>query len=179
MKNLIRLVTWVSGTWRQIPLFLGMAACTGLFLVARRYGYPIKPLDGYFFGYSPDEVATFLTVTTAEAKSFYRLISGTLDMVYPVVYGLFFAGALARTWGIERWWLWGLAFVAAACDVGENSCVIAILGFAPQSVPESLCRVASKLTVLKWAFVDVALLLTLAGWVKQGIGRFSGRGKSG
>lgn len=174
MKTLSELVTWASESRRQIPLFLGMTVCTVLFLVARSYGYPIKPLDGYFFGYSPDEVATFLKVTNAEAKSVYRLISGTLDMVYPAVYGLFFAGAIGQTWGIRRWWLWGLAFVGAACDVGENSCVIAILGYAPQSVPESLCRVASVMTVLKWAFVDIALLLTLGGWVKQGISRFSG-----
>ncbi len=172
MKNLIRLVSWASGTWRQIPLFLGMTACTGLFLMARTYGYPIKPLDGYFFGYGPDEVVTFLKVTTAGSKSFYRLISGTLDMVYPAVYGLFFAGAIARAWEIRRWWLWGLALVGAVCDVGENSCVIAILGFAAEAVPPWLCRVSSALTVLKWFFVDVALLLTLAGWFKLGVQRF-------
>lgn len=170
--NLIRLVTWASGTWRQIPLFLGMVVCTGLFLVARTYGYPVKPLDGYFFGYGPVEVAVFLKVTTAEAKSCYRLISGTLDMVYPAVYGMFFAGAIARTWGIDRWWLWGLAFVGAAFDVGENSCVIVILGYAAAAVPVWLCRVSSAMTVLKWFFVDVALLLTLTGWVKLGLKRF-------
>lgn len=178
MKRLIEMVAWASETRRQIPLFLGMTACTSLFLLARKYGYPVKPLDGYFLGYAPGEVTTFLTVTTAESKAVYRLISGTLDMVYPAVYGLFFAGAIGRTWGIGRWWLWGLAFVGAVFDVGENSSVIAILGYSAQSVPEWLCRFASTMTISKWLFVDAALLLTLAGWLKQGFGRFFGEQKT-
>lgn len=178
MKKLIGLVTWASGTRRQIPLFLGMAACTSLFLLARKYGYPVKPLDGYFLGYTPGEVTTFLKVTTAESKSVYRMVSGTLDMVYPVVYGLFFAGAIGRSWGIGRWWLWGLAFAGAGFDVGENSSVIVLLGYAPTDAPELLCRFASGMTISKWLCVDAALLLTLTGWIKLGVGRLFG-GKKG
>ena len=83
----------------------------------------------------------------------------TLDGLYPLIYGLFFALLLIRLWPAKPWWR--LAFPIVAADWLENALLAALYRLYPRSM--GLVPWASAATTLKWALIGLAAVLALAG----------------
>lgn len=124
------------------------------------------PFDVRMTGYSLDDARAFLTALSASGKSVYLGPAMWMDTVFP--------GAFALVLGLSLWGLsagrrvaFRLAAVFAAAlygmfDYMENAAVATLLNTAPDALDAAIVARASRWTVLKFAFVDVAILL-LAG----------------
>lgn len=152
------------------------AALLALFMVT---GYPAlgsslaaaTPDGGAFdlsIFYSPAEaVRKASSYTEAEARASIR-VHWTLDLVFPLAYGLFCASAwafglrrLARPASEPRYGFLLVPLASTAFDLAENVAVAALLVGARQSAPATpgiaaVC--ASVATTLKWAFAGLAFV---------------------
>jgi hypothetical protein len=127
----------------------------------------LGPLDLKFF-YTPDQAFTQIASYGEYGRAFYRNIELTADIIYPIVYTLFFS--LCITWFFQR------AFAAESklqrlnvvpCgawlfDLFENLGIATLLTVYP-SQPAALAWATAIFTSLKWMFAGASILLTLFG----------------
>jgi hypothetical protein len=104
-----------------------------------------------------------------------------LDYVFPPVYAIFFASALATlTYDPERYpgWivrgLFVLPFIAAICDWIENSLHLVIL-HDPASLPAALILLASVAAAIKWGLLGIAALVIVALLIRRAIALWARR----
>lgn len=90
-----------TSNWKYIlPLFI--LFCGVSFFIFPKYqsqlaemaGEEVKPLD-IRFSYTVDEVINDFEKLGVEGRDLYKFIVGRIDMVYPIIYGLFFILVLA------------------------------------------------------------------------------------
>lgn len=157
------LETWVRETAR--PWLLGvLGAVSLLFLLV--FGAVIVPaIEAVTGGPPPDlvlfqtpaELASWLERGGDEVRRLYGWFL-VADSLYPVVYGLFFAGLL--------WWLhpggkaWHLAVYAVVADYLENAMHAIVLASYP-GFPGWAAWVGAVATLLKWAFLLLVVLRAL------------------
>lgn len=115
---------------------------------------------------------TRLSYTTAEAQAVLGRLSLaqralaarahlTVDVLFPLAYGLLLALLLVRAWPRRRLWLLAPAIVLA--DLTEN----ALLAFLYLRYPVGLNTLtpwASAATMLKWGLMGVAVAAVVWGW---------------
>lgn len=103
----------------------------------------------------------------------------TFDVIFPLVYGLFFFSAinstLRRVWP-NRPWLSRLALLAPAAiaaDLLENSALSGLMALYPRQIA-GLAILATALSTLKWLLVSLAMVVALGGlaafalvWLKR------------
>jgi len=133
------------------------------------------PIDLLFF-YTPEKVYGMIASYGDEARASYRLFELTGDILYPIVYTLFFS--LALTWLFQR----GFAstspmqkynvvpFGGWFFDLLENLGIVAMLSIFP-STPGALAWITAVFTLMKWLFAistGVLLLIGLGLGVKNG-----------
>ncbi len=129
----------------------------------------IGPIDLQFF-YTPEKVYSMITAYGDAGRASYRITELTADIIYPIVYTLFFA--LLITWLFQRGLpadsqmqkmnvvpLGGWLF-----DLLENLCIITMLSIHP-STPAVLAWVAALFTLAKWLFAGATIILILIGLV--------------
>jgi hypothetical protein len=127
----------------------------------------IGPLD-LRFTYSPAEAYSALAAYGRAGRLFYLIIELTADLVYPIIYTLFFS--LALTFLFQRGLppahplqraglvpLAGLLF-----DLLENAGLALLLLVYPQELP-AVAAVTAIFTLVKWLLALTTLLLMLAG----------------
>lgn len=127
----------------------------------------VGPIDLQFF-YTPEKVYSMVSAYGAAGRIFYRTFEMTGDIVYPIIYTLFFS--LLLTWlfrrgfaGDSRWQgLNVLPFGALLFDLLENVCIVTMLTLYP-ATPAPLAWLATGLTMIKWSFAGITLLLVLVG----------------
>jgi hypothetical protein len=124
-------------------------------------GVPFRPLD-LRLSYSADEAYTVISSMTPEARWLYWVVELSVDMVYPLVYGLFFFLLVRRLIADSAppRWLQRAAFIPFAAmifDWLENVGIVAMIAHFPDRV-EKVAPLSSAMTSLKW----VCLALTLA-----------------
>jgi hypothetical protein len=101
----------------------------------------------------------------------------TGDIIYPIVYTLFFASAI--TWLFQRGFAPGssmqkynvVPFGAWLFDLLENIGIITMLSVYP-STPAPLAWITAVFTLVKWLFAGVSIVLLLAGLVKAAMNGF-------
>lgn len=137
------------------------------------------PIDLQFF-YTPEKVYSMVASYGDAGRGFYRTFELTGDIIYPVVYTLFFS--LFITWLFQR----GLAtnsklhrlnvvpFGAWLFDLFENLSIVAMLSLYP-STPAILAWLATIFTMIKWAFAGGSIALVIAGLVMALKNRFKQR----
>ncbi len=125
------------------------------------------PLDLMFF-YTPDKAYSMIASYGDQGRAAYRTGELTLDIIYPIVYTLFFS--LLITWLFRR----GLdpksrlqrlnvvPFGALAFDLLENACIVAMLSLYP-STPAGLAWTAAVFTMTKWLYAGAGMVLILIG----------------
>jgi hypothetical protein len=126
-----------------------------------------SPLD-LRFGYSPDTAYALMRAYGAEGRRAYLWTELTADLLYPVAYALFLgiclayvlervrpASTLARRAPL-------IPFAALVADYAENVGIIVLLARYPER-SDTVARVASAITGVKWVFFASAVALLAVG----------------
>ena len=104
------------------------------------------------FYYSPAKVHSMLGSYGAEGIHFYLMAQWTVDFIFPIIGGFFFATCLLWV-GAKRWWWLGL--VVTFSDWIENIFVtILLVQFPDFSVVVAM--LSCLFTVLKWATIFIS-----------------------
>ena len=165
MAASIRAVLERWATRRVVLVALaGVAACvTGLLWRQDRLG-GLPLLDSRTWYTPADAAALFeaLDRLDANARAVYATTGLTIDMVFPVAYGLLFAILLVR---LFRAPFFLLPLTTAAADVLENATVAALaLGYAGE--PSPLAWLAATFTLIKALFGYAGLAAVCVGGVR-------------
>ncbi|HKK73763.1 MAG TPA: hypothetical protein VJ953_01715 [Saprospiraceae bacterium] len=133
-------------------------------------GEPLTALD-LRMQYSPGEVKDLMAQMGKEGRAINRFISGRIDMIYPLVYGLFLILLLVRLSSTLKYhrgpWLLLVPILAMLFDYLENFQVLRMLRQYPD-ISEELVAFSSLMSSLKWLFVLAALLLVVILGILQG-----------
>lgn len=126
------------------------------------------PIDLQFF-YTPEKVYSMIASYGDATRAMYRTFELTGDIVYPVVYTLFFS--LLITWLFQRGFaansrlqkLNVVPFGAWLFDLLENLGIVTMLSLYP-ATPAVIAWLATIFTVIKWSFAGASLVLVLTGF---------------
>ena len=149
-------------------LFMGVVM-PGLSARMDNYAPGVGPIDLLFF-YTPEKAYQMVAAYGEQGRAVYRTGELTLDIIYPIVYTLFFS--LFITWLFQRGFaaesgMQGLnvvPFGAWLFDLLENLGIVGMLSVYP-STPSLLAWVSSIFTVIKWLFAGASVLLMVIGIV--------------
>jgi hypothetical protein len=122
----------------------------------------VGPLD-LMPGYSAAQAYSAISAYNEDGRVFYLLIELTVDLIYPIIYSLFFSLTIlyflrrnaAQRPGLARLAL--LPFGALICDWAENAGIVTMLLTYPAQQPV-VGVVTGLLTSLKWIFAGLSLL---------------------
>ena len=156
--------------WKNIRVVLVVYLVFSLFLfpyyqdqvdtIARE---PLTALD-LRMQYSLEDARTLLDKMQLAGRDISRIISGRVDMVYPIVYGLFLMLLIIRlSKGLKfrhHPWLLSGPLLAMLFDYLENFQVLRMLRQYPD-ISSELVRFSALMSSLKWLFVGISLLMVL------------------
>lgn len=120
------------------------------------------PMDARFI-YSAKDVSAYLTSLTVHGRNVYTAI-GLLDMVFPIIYAIFFGLLLSYLFIKTRldksifFYLRYVPFAAGLFDIAENICMFIITKAYPDQMP-LLVKAANIATLGKWIGTPITLLL--------------------
>jgi hypothetical protein len=132
------------------------------------------------FGFSPDELHQVLDELGPAGRDFYRLVELSLDVAYPLAYGLFFAGLLwflgGRFLPAQNIWrkIALLPLLASLFDLSENVSLSLLVSRFPERM-DGLAGFANVANQLKFSLVAVSIGLVLAGLIAWGVRIFTPR----
>lgn len=167
--------SWATG-WRVILLLIADALMVGYIMpaaaaiMALAANNSVMPLDLMFF-YTPERAFEMIEKYGQEGRAIYMRIELTADLIYPVIYTLFFG--LLISWLFQRGFepnnpmqKWNVMPVGAwFFDLLENIGIVSMLSLYPaQSV--ALAWLTSLVGLVKWAFAVLSLVLILMGLVR-------------
>jgi hypothetical protein len=172
---------WTTG-WRVLFLFIADVVMMGYIMpvasaiLELAANNSVLPLDLLFF-YTPAEAFAMLEKYGAAGRALYMKIELTADLLYPIIYTLFFG--LLISWLFQRAFppeskmqKWNVAPVGAwFFDLLENVSIVALLAMYP-SLPVVLAWLTMLLGLLKWAFAFLSIGLVLVGVVNAARNRF-------
>ena len=126
----------------------------------------IKVLDERLW-YTPKQAADFVEALRkhdASAPFMYATTELTLDVVFPIAYGLLFSILLFRLYEHRGFFshLYLLALGAAVFDVLENIFVV-LLVVSYDGTPMRFAYVAATLTLVKWMLIVATMLAMFVG----------------
>jgi len=134
------------------------------------------PIDLQIF-YTPEKVYGMVASYGEAGRADYRTFELTGDLLYPIVYTLFFA--LLITWLFQRGFAAGspmqrlnvIPLGAWLFDLLENIGIVSMLSVYP-STPAALAWVAAVFTLVKWLFSGATIVLILIGLVRARKNKF-------
>lgn len=172
---------WATG-WRVFILFVLealmmfyiMPLAAGIMAFAANNS--VLPLDLMFF-YTPEQAFEMMDRYGAAGRSVYFRIELTADIIYPIIYTLFYG--LLLSWLFQRAFKpdsnmqkWNVMPVGAwFFDLLENAGIVTMLAMYP-SKSEILAWIAMFFGSLKWGFFVVTVVLVLTGLVRAALNRF-------
>ena len=176
-----------SANWWTIALaltltFVCILGFNGRTLALRRegrLGNGEKLLDGRWW-YTPADAGALLCKLGKDGRRLYAVSEVTLDLIFPLAYGLSLALLLVRLWPRDQAWLLLLPFVTVIADLLENF-TIAFLAwtYSNESGPSALAKVAAIFTLTKRTFLSLAFLAVVIGIVRapfRGVGSAAASG---
>ena len=116
--------------------------------------------------YTPEQAAALfgaLDRIDPRARAVYAWTEVSVDLVFPLAYGLLLALALLRLFDARSFYL--LPIAGAAADVLENIS-IALLAATYDGAPSSWTRVAAVFTLLKSVLILAALAAVAGGVIR-------------
>ncbi len=173
--------SWATG-WRVFILFLAeslmmfyiMPLAAGIMAFAANNS--VMPLDLMFF-YTPQQAFEMMDKYGEAGRSIYLRIELTADIIYPIVYTLFYG--LLLSWLFQRAFkpdhqmqTWNVMPVGAwLFDMLENVGIVSMLMTYP-SQSEIMAWLTMLFGSVKWAFFAITIVLMLVGIVRAAINRF-------
>ena len=172
---------WATG-WRVVILLVADVLMMGYVMplaagiLAFAANNSVLPLDWMFF-YTPAKAFEMLDKYGPSGRAVYLKIELTADIIYPVIYTLFFG--LLISWLFQRAYpsdsnmrRWNVAPVGAwFFDLLENIVIVALLAVYP-SKPAAVALLAMLMGAVKWGFALLSLGLILVGLVKAAMNGF-------
>lgn len=172
---------WTTG-WRVFILFLADALMAGYIMplaggiMALAANNSVMPLDLMFF-YTPDRAFEMIERYGEVGRSVYLRIELTADIIYPIIYTLFFG--LLLSWLFQRAFRsdspmqkWNVMPVGSLLfDLLENVGIVSMLSTYP-SIPAFMAWITMLFGSLKWAFFLGTVGLLLVGLVSAARNRF-------
>ena len=172
---------WTTG-WRVFILFLADALMAGYIMpvaggiMALAANNSVMPLDLMFF-YTPNQAFEMMERYGKAGRSVYLRIVLTADIIYPIIYTLFFG--LFLSWLFQRGFSpdshmqrWNVAPVGSlAFDLLENVGIVSMLSMYP-SIPAGMAWITMIFGSMKWVFFAITIVLLLTGLVKAAMNRF-------
>jgi hypothetical protein len=127
------------------------------------------PIDLQFF-YTPEKVYAMIAAYGETGRADYRLFELTGDIIYPIIYTIFFA--LLITWLFQRGFApdspmqkWNVIPLGGwLFDLLENLGIVTMLSVYP-STPAALAWITALFTLVKWLFAGATIVLILIGFV--------------
>ena len=123
-------------------------------------------LDGRL-NYNYEQVNTLFDKMGREGRDIYHFMAGKVDMIYPVVYGVFFVLLLASllkkiiSKKSKIIFLSLLPLIGMLFDYLENLNTLNLLNKFPNITPEQVSY-GSQMTQIKWVFLILSILLVFA-----------------
>lgn len=118
-------------------------------------------------GFSPDEAYQALEDMGEEGRAFYQIVELTLDVIYPVVYGLFSVALLGLLLhrllpGLAAWRRYAaLGFLGSIFDLIENFGIAAYISIFPARA-DWLAKVISVSGALKFGLIGLSFAVAIA-----------------
>jgi hypothetical protein len=176
-----RFHSWATG-WRVFILFVTEALMMGYIMplaagiMALAANTSVIPLDLMFF-YTPEQAFEMMDRYSEAGRSIYLRIELTADIVYPIIYTLFYG--LLISWLFQRAFKpdspmqkWNVMPVGAwFFDMLENAGIVSMLIMYPAQ-PEIMAWITMLFGSLKWAFFVITVGLVLVGLVRAAMNRF-------
>lgn len=170
-----RFHSWATG-WRVIILMVADALMAGYIMpaagaiMALAANNSVMPLDLMFF-FTPQQAFEMIEKYGEQGRALYLRIELTADIVYPIVYTLFFG--LLISWLFQRGFKpqspmqkWNIMPVGAwFFDMLENLGIVSMLSIYPAQ-PVGLAWLTMIMGSLKWAFAFISIALILVGLVR-------------
>lgn len=149
----------------------------GIILIFNLYIFPTfvisnpdtKALDTMLC-YSPEEAYDVLSGFSQNELQRYSISLLTVDILYPLIYGLFFALSISQLFVQKRLLLIPLAVFIF--DVLENIGIATLINYYPEKI-YCLAKITSTFTSLKWLGICAVLLLIATKFILQLIDRFT------
>ena len=143
----------------------------------------VGPLD-LMAAYTPAEAYAALAAYGEEGRLFYLLTALTLDLIYPLVYGLFFTltivyclrPVLPAAHTLQRAAL--LPLVGMLADYVENAGIAWLLLNYPNRL-DGVAAFTSTVTTIKWIFMISAIAATVVALAMLVVQRLRARGTAG
>ena len=147
-------------------LFMGVVM-PGLSARMDSYAPGVGPIDLLFF-YTPDKAYQMVAAYGEQGRAVYRTGELTVDIIYPIVYTLFFS--LFITWLFQRGFtvesrmqrLNVVPIGAWLFDLLENLGIVGMLSIYP-ATPALLAWLTAIFTLIKWLFAGVSMILMVIG----------------
>ena len=172
---------WTTG-WRVFLLLVADALMMGYIMplaggiMAFAANNHVTPLDLMFF-YTPMKAFEMMDKYGEAGRAIYLKIELTADIIYPIIYTLFYG--LLLSWLLQRAFkpdsgmrkLNVMPVGAWFFDLLENVGVVSMLAMYP-SKPVILAWLTMIFGSLKWGFFLITVLLVLVGLVKAALNRF-------
>ena len=169
---------------RQLVFWLVLAATLAVYLVMVLWSLPklaetaggLTMFDMRPAGYSFVDAHEILTALGGSGREFYLGTQQVLDTVYPPLLAFALALSFVRLFsGKILGALVFLALAAAGFDLMENRTVADMLLAGPDALSAEMVDAASRWTLLKSGAVTVAMLAFVAGLVRAGWRRYTGK----
>ncbi|HKY56213.1 MAG TPA: hypothetical protein VJM08_17985 [Anaerolineales bacterium] len=172
---------WAKGGW-VLAMFIADAVMAGYVMplaagiMAFAANNSVIPIDLMFF-YTPEQAYAMIDKYGEAGRSLYWKIELTADIIYPVIYTLFFG--LLISWLFQRGFRpdspmqkWNVMPVGGwFFDMLENLGIVSMLFMYPAK-PEFLAWLTMIFASLKWAFAAISIVLILVGLVKAALNGF-------
>jgi hypothetical protein len=176
-----KLHSWTTG-WRVILLLIADALMAGYIMplaggiMALAANNHVTPLDLMFF-YTPAQAYEMMDKYGEAGRAIYLKIELTADIIYPIVYTLFFG--LLISWLFQRAFrpdsrmqkLNVMPVGAWFFDLLENMGVVSMLGMYPAK-PAILAWLTMLVGLIKWVFAFASIALVLIGLVRAAMNGF-------
>lgn len=167
--------SWATG-WRVVILMIAEAFMAGFVMpaaagiMALAANNSVLPLDMMFF-YTPETAFQMIEKYGQEGRTIYTRIELTADLIYPIIYTLFFG--LLISWLFQRGFKpgssmqkWNVMPVGAwFFDLLENLGVVSMVSMHPAQ-PAVLAWLTMFSGLVKWAFAIISIGLVLLGLVR-------------
>jgi uncharacterized integral membrane protein len=172
-----RASNWIAKVTKAslILFFLALLLVFAIVLVPAAQGWVESFSKGtgfidMLFSYSPDQVSTMIGSYGEAGRAVYLTFTSTADMLYPVVYSVFFGLLLTvllrRGFSASsRFQLLNLLpFGAMVFDWLENANILILLSQYPSRL-EGIAQFSSICTTLKWSIGIGSIIILLVAFV--------------
>jgi hypothetical protein len=151
-------------TWPIVGLLVVIIMLASQAFAGRRVAYfPNDQLLDDRRWYTPADVSQLLN-DLGDRRYIYGATELSLDLIYPISYGLLFAVLISQLWGPRRDWMLLAPILTVFFDLSENALIVYMISTYNGS-ETNLAWVAAVCTLSKTLFFLLSLLLILNGGI--------------